>query len=246
MSQVPHSYPWHRPPTADARRSGSMWSVTYGDLMSLLVCIFVLLVTISPPAVAEDARYRSVVDSLRSVFGAARGDAGQSEAGAVTLVEQLVTASETAGSAVAPVGLFRCSHEPDGVHVMVAGERAFLDDSSAGLVPEADAALRRLAEHWRGLDAAVDVYGFVGAKTTSDNQEFDHGFRRARVVADVLSQCGVPIDRFHVGTARPPQHAPTGSGRPTRGARDVELVLRIDEPSADAPDRASGQRLQQE
>jgi len=43
------------------------WMVTYGDMMTLLLCFFVIIVALSE--IKEDERYRAVVESLQEAFG---------------------------------------------------------------------------------------------------------------------------------------------------------------------------------
>ena len=43
------------------------WMVTYGDLMTLLLCFFVIIVSLSE--IKEDEKFQEVMDSIRSAFG---------------------------------------------------------------------------------------------------------------------------------------------------------------------------------
>lgn len=54
------------PPQDDPPEGAPEWMVTFGDMMSLLLCFFVLIVSFSTMDVV---RYRSLVGSLRSAFG---------------------------------------------------------------------------------------------------------------------------------------------------------------------------------
>jgi chemotaxis protein MotB len=54
------------PPEEECPAGAPLWMVTFGDMMSLLVCFFVILISFSNMDVIK---YRSLVGSLRSAFG---------------------------------------------------------------------------------------------------------------------------------------------------------------------------------
>ena len=57
-------------PTAGAPE----WMVTYGDTMTLLLCFFVIIVSMSE--VKEDEKFARVMESLRKAFGGYEGSTG--------------------------------------------------------------------------------------------------------------------------------------------------------------------------
>ena len=42
------------------------WMVTYGDMMTLLLCFFVIIVSMSE--IKKDERFQEVIESIRSAF----------------------------------------------------------------------------------------------------------------------------------------------------------------------------------
>ena len=50
------------------------WMVTYGDIMTLLLCFFVILVSMSE--IKQDQKFQQVMESLRRAFGGYDGSVG--------------------------------------------------------------------------------------------------------------------------------------------------------------------------
>jgi flagellar motor protein MotB len=233
MIRVPHRYLWHKPAAqADAPR----WAVTYGDMMSLVLCFFVLLAAISE--VREGARYRVVAASLRSVFGA--DDPADRSA---SLVERLA-AKTTAGQAVAVGGseapVLTMTHAADGLHATLLGPGAFAAEAPPGdpLTADAVVALQRLGGDVAGMASAIEVCGYAEGPRASDtvahgrpiagNEErWEGAFRRARAVARVLAQCGVPADRLQLRAARFAPAVGADGSRPVDDPRRVDVVIQV-------------------
>lgn len=206
--RLPYTYAWHRPGGIRAREDAG-WSVAYGDLMSLLLCVFVLLVMMSPPPQPRDARFRRVLASLQSVFGTA-GPAETSAATAGSLAARLadLTRAERLAIGDPDAPLFRLALDAEGFRVGVSGDRAFVADGAPALTPPAAAGLRQLARTLADLNAGFEVCGY-SALPTSDNDVADsqddrsltamaEAYARSRAVADVLVQCGLRINRLQV------------------------------------------------
>ena len=62
-------------PEDDAPPGVPEWVVTYGDMMSLLLTFFIMLVSLSELK-SDDGKLRAALDSLREAFGATEGQAG--------------------------------------------------------------------------------------------------------------------------------------------------------------------------
>jgi|GEM_PF-2753596 len=224
MSRMPYSHPWHR--RADDRwDETSSWAVSFGDMMSLVLCFFVMIVAISPPAVARGERYRTVLASVRSVFGGlAEGNGVRPDPSPVA---DLVAAAE--GGAPAAEGV-ELRHEADGVHLRLS-PGMFTRGPNGWILEEAGAAaVRRLAESAAGLEAEIEIwaYGAAGApsgKTSGPGLEIAgaialaDAFGCAEAVAGVLAQRGRPADRFHV--------VPTRVAEPLRDGCRVDVVIRV-------------------
>lgn len=224
MSRMSYSHPWHRP-ADDRRDEASSWAVSFGDMMSLVLCFFVMIVAISPPAVARGERYRAVLASVRSVFGGpADGNAVRPDP---SLVADLVAATE--GGTPAGEGA-ELRHEADGLHLRLSPEM-FTRGPNGWVLDEAGVAeVGRLAESAAGLDAEIEVWAYGAAGTPSGKASGPgpqsagaaspaDAFGCAEVVAGVLAQRGRPADRFHI--------MPTRVAEPLRGGCRVDVVIRM-------------------
>ena len=60
--------------TPRAKAGAPEWMVTYGDTMTLLLCFFVIIVSMSE--IKEDERFEQVRESLRVAFGGYQGSVG--------------------------------------------------------------------------------------------------------------------------------------------------------------------------
>ena len=60
--------------TKEAPKGAPEWLVTYGDAMTLLLCFFVIIVSMSE--VKRDQRFQQVIESLRRAFGGYDGAVG--------------------------------------------------------------------------------------------------------------------------------------------------------------------------
>ena len=63
-----------RPKKQEGPKGAPEWMVTYGDAMTLLLCFFVIIVSMSE--VKKDERFQEVVESLRRAFGGYVGAVG--------------------------------------------------------------------------------------------------------------------------------------------------------------------------
>lgn len=62
------------PPADDPPPGVPEWVVTYGDMMSLLLTFFIMLVSMSE--LKQDGKHRAMLDSIRQTFGPTLGEAG--------------------------------------------------------------------------------------------------------------------------------------------------------------------------
>lgn len=164
-------------PTAPA------WMATFGDLMSLLLTFFVLLMSF---ASMDVRRYAAVVGSMRDAFGVQRLHPGHLE----SLSDSLVRLSDTESTPFVRVidvptriperdqslmariemtleaqklqRVVQVEHTPEGVVVRVPGEMLF-DSGSANLRPGAVVFLREIAGLIEQTPGDVDVRGHSDA-----------------------------------------------------------------------------------
>ncbi len=210
----------------------STWALPYGDLMSLLLAVFVMIAAMSD--VRKGKAFEAVRGSVREALGFRDGADGQAASAGgrpLTLVERLERMG-VIGSAAVPVGGFEetlrsaCEVDttPDRVTIRVAGPVAFSRFSGA-LRPEARPVLVQIAAVLQGGEAQIEVRGLAGDGTLPEESPFrdpiDLSYARARAVADALVDAGVMTERLRVTAAGdgdpvvagPPQRAPEGANR---------------------------------
>ena len=123
------------------------WMVTYGDAMTLLLCFFVIIVSMSE--VKKNERFQQVMESLRRAFGGYEGAVGSvpiKDVPANTLIAKLLEievhdfrkeAGDTDEEGIHGKK-FRVTNVRDGLEVVVGGRITF-DRFSATLKPELSA-----------------------------------------------------------------------------------------------------------
>ncbi len=182
--------------------------VTYGDAMTLLLCFFVIIVSMSE--VKRDQRFQQVVESLRRAFGGYVGAVGavpvQSES-TNTLITQLLelevpVVTEEKGDADEE-GIhgrkFRVTNIRDGLEVVIGGRVTF-ERFSATLKPEARELVIQTAEKIRGYNTKILVRGHTTHEPLPEDSFYrdarDLSYARAAAVADELQRAGVRTARL--------------------------------------------------
>jgi len=183
--------------------------VTFGDLMSLLLTFFVLLLSLSE--IKSEKKFQDVMQSIRAAFGYVGG------IGAVpttvppkqSMVKRLqdivipkeprkIGDSEDEGIEAKN---FRVRNVRDGQQIIIGGPITFVR-FSAELQPEAEAMIARLAEEVRGLNTMIEVRGHTTNEPLPDDSPFANrmelALARAKAVYDVLIKSGVRKRRLTV------------------------------------------------
>jgi len=227
-----------------ADESRWQWALPYGDLMSLLLAVFVMIAAMSELRV--DGRFQETACSVRRAFGFSNLDRASSLNGLLigarpTLLDRLEQAG-LEGSAGARLGgggdevLADCEMtvHPDRMILRVSGETAFEPFAS---VPSARAgrAIARLAEYLAEGRAHLEVRGHSAVDKLPGDVPFRDGwdlsYERARGVARVLVRAGVSRDRLHLsawGDHDPlvPPAAESAPGRESPAAnRRIEIIV---------------------
>ncbi|MHC4067494.1 MAG: OmpA/MotB family protein [Planctomycetota bacterium] len=185
------------------------WMVTYGDMMTLLLCFFVLLVAMSE--IKQEDKFLQVVESLRHAFGyettleTAPGDVTPVNALIRELQTIIIPPNETYQGDADEEGIDGRVHKVtdvrDGIEIVVGGRIAF-DRFSAVLKPKAEERITRVAEKIRGKNTKIIVRGHATAEPLPEDSLYpgpmDLSYARARAVADVLTRSGVRGARVRI------------------------------------------------
>jgi len=185
------------------------WMVTYGDMMTLLLCFFVILVSMSE--VKKDQKFQEVMDSIRTAFGydGAIGSVPVTNSNKNSLVEQLrkvvlpeLTKKEGDSDDEGIDGrVFRVTNVRDGIHVEMGGRISF-ERFKAELKPEARALLEGLVSKVMGHRTIIRVRGHATLEPLPAESPFRDpmalSVARARGVADALVELGIRAERIRV------------------------------------------------
>jgi chemotaxis protein MotB len=197
---------------AAAPEGAPEWALTYGDMMSLLLCLFVALVSMSE--VRHD-RFQQAASSLQKAFGGHEGDMGDLPVEAESLNTLIARLSElevpkfTDKKGDSPdEGIrgrnFRVTNVREGLQIVVGGKISF-DRFSANLKPEARELVAQTAERIRGYNTRIVVRGHATREPLPDGSPFkdarDLSYARAKGVARELEEAGVRRVRILVVAA---------------------------------------------
>ena len=225
------------------------WVVTFGDMMSLLLTFFIMLVSMSE--IKHETKYQALVDSMRQQFGHSKSTTSLAPGDAKPRTSQFSVMS-TLGRAKrkdthkggvpekAPAG-----EEPQ-VRIVRPGKMTaigsviFFDVASAELNEQARRDLDLTAEQLRGKPQKIEVRGHttpeLAARTAGTDRSLSLGYERAlstmRYLVDVKK---LPVERFRLSSAGDSEPATFGSG--SRELPRVEVFL-LDE-APDPPREAS-------
>jgi chemotaxis protein MotB len=237
------------------------WVVTFGDMMSLLLTFFIMLVSLSE--IKEEETYQALVDSMQQQFGYQRTlDAlapGDSKPRQTSFSVQSTTGrakkKDTAKGGVpdkAPVGEERMVRIVRPGQMTAVGSVVFFEEGSDKLSKAAQAVIRTAAEQLRGKPQKIEVRGHTSAefatRTAGTDDAVMLGFRRAAAVRRYLvDKAGIESTRFRISSAADSEPmSRTGGGSAIGGNPRVEVFL-LDETVEDlqgTPDERKTRTLQ--
>ncbi len=184
------------------------WMVTFSDMMSLLLCFFVILVSMSE--IKSDQKFYEVMQSLRVAFGGYEALVGAIPGENLrknTLIQrleelELPSPQKNEGDVEDPGidGLkWRVTDVREGTKIVVGGLITF-DRFSADLKEEARELVARAAEALRGQNLKISVTGHTTREDLPPDSPFrgkiDLSFARAQAVRDELIANGVRAERI--------------------------------------------------
>ncbi len=238
-----------------------LWMVTFGDMMALLLCFFILLQMFSE--LKKDHEYQRVITAIKEAFGYSggigvlpiddpplRSIVQQLEAMAIKTYGQITPSQSTTQGIDGPN--LRVTKVRDGVVFTIGGPSSF-DPFSAEVNPAVRAELEKLAVLLAGRNNKIVIRGHAAAKFLPDDSPWadldELSFARVRNIKDVLLQLGLDDRALRleaVGTREPVQPRAVGTTDAAENRR-VEIILTeqlVEEMNSDAdftdPDLARG------
>ena len=191
------------------------WVVTFGDMMSLLLTFFIMLVSMSE--IKEDEKYMAMVESFRQQFGHEMSMASLTPGESTTRTSPMPYPTYTMGRA-RKKDLKEGGQEvkaPTGDHERVEivrpgddssiGGQIFFDEASTELTEENKWALQRILEQISGKPQKIEIRGHASRKPIDDDlgyrDQYDLAYERARSVRRFLVEQGIDPSRLRLTAA---------------------------------------------
>jgi chemotaxis protein MotB len=222
------------------------WVVTFGDMMSLLLTFFIMLVSMSE--MKQEDKFQAMLESMRQQFGHETSMASfipgssppmnssmpsMASMGRAKRLD-IMRGGNPIKSATGDDTLVRTIRP--GRDTTVGGV-VFFGEDDATITEPAKESLRQIAEQVAGKPQKVEVRGHTSRKPAPSGQtHWTLATERATVVKDYLVELGIDSERIRLGSA--------GAHEPLDDKIDVESrkrnarveVLMWDEPVARPPD----------
>lgn len=216
------------------------WIVTYGDMMSLLLTFFIMLVSLSE--IQAESKYRAVLESINARLGyrsAPLAPPGKNFP-LDSLLEKLKQLGSHSNTDKGRGGVrargaegteFRVNRRRDGTSLTLGGPVAF-SAGSAYLPEDALPVLKRVIEVLAGKPHKIEVRGHVSRLPLPEDSKFSDkyalAYARARKVVDYFVEQGIAAPRVRAGAAADSQPvAADDSMLDTQNDRVEILVLDV-------------------
>lgn len=228
------------------------WVVTFGDMMSLLLCFFILLQMFSE--LKQDREYQRVVTAIKEAFGYAGGVGvmPMDEPPLRSLVEVLETLAIKNNNDVVhdsnaqDPGMdgpqMRVTKVREGIVFTIGGPSTF-DPMSAEIKESVKQEIRELAKLLIGRNNKIEIIGHAAPKYLPEDSPWedldDLSYHRAVNVKDLLLECGLDDRVFRIQAAGTREPVRPRAMDPADAAenRRVEIILTevlVEEMNADA------------
>ena len=197
------------------------WMLTYGDLMSLLLTIFVMLVSMAE--LKQTDKFQGVADSLHEQFGS-DGSAATLLPGELRPRNSLLAATILIGRAHRQKAMNRHRH---GLPFLVEME-------GTQLTGESEAELRRLAERLTAKSQRIEIRAHVSSQTetpaSGDFSPWESAYVQAHAVMRFLIAEGkVDPAKILISAAGPSDQPNLGPNIPAIPENPRALVILLEE-----------------
>ncbi len=183
-----------------------LWMVTYGDMVTLLLAFFVMLLAMSE--VKKDSRFVDFMQAIKEAFGYIGGvqqtpleEVEGPRNVPLALMLKIPIRPENFSESV-DEGLRGVYHSVTNVRRgdrFVSGGKVLFEKLSADLTPEQDEQLVEFAEKLKGINTQVEIAGHCSKKPvdgTRFKSHFDLAYKRALAVGAVLIREGIDEQRI--------------------------------------------------
>lgn len=190
------------------------WVVTFGDMMSLLLTFFIMLVSMSE--IKHQEKYQALVESFRRQFGhdtatksLAPGEhkPRNSDLGKLASQGRALRANTMEGGdrVKAPRGEHPRVRTLRQAHRTVIGAVVYFDEGSAALTEHGKAELQRAVIQMLGKPQKVEVRGHTALRPLSPDEPFNDkwelAFARCRAVQAFLEELSIDPRRIRLSQA---------------------------------------------
>jgi chemotaxis protein MotB len=188
------------------------WLVTYGDMMTLLLCFFVILVSLSE--IKKEDQYRAVVEAVQKAFGMKGGGGAMptQDNPEMSLIPRLDEVhlqhkKEKEHSNADDPGIEGREREVTKVREgqkFAVGGRITFEPGSADLTPLAKRGLKVVANEIKGNNTKIELTGHAARREIAVNSPYhdlwELSFARAKAVMDYLTseEIGIRPERIRL------------------------------------------------
>ena len=222
----------------EVKQGAPEWVVTFGDMMSLLLCFFILILSFST---IEEAKFKSLAGFLREAFNLGSFESqSQIDMGKTQLsTDSRADVSDSkdfvmlhmARQVVESAGMENAGHvevTDRGVSIRMSGD-SFFRTGSTELLPQARNLLDEIAELARSQAGMVEIEGHtddVPIATARFPSNWELSGARAGAAARYLTGAGLPSSRIKaVGYADTRPVAPNDSAENRARNRRIEILF---------------------
>jgi chemotaxis protein MotB len=214
------------------------WMVTYGDMMTLLLCFFVMLLSMS--VIKKDEQFNQVVQSIRQAFGyessthSMPGDMDPVNSMVQELQAIIIPPYESREGDTTEEGIEgrvrKVTDIREGIEIVVGGRITF-ERFSAVLKPMAEERIARVSELIRGKNTKIIVRGHATREPLPEDSLYedplDLSYQRAKAVAEALENSGVRRERIAIEAVghREPLKGQAYTEQRRAANRRVEIIV---------------------
>jgi len=220
------------------------WLMTYGDLMSLLLTFFVLLLSFS--SIAEPEKFEQAIGSIRGALTVLEGSGKPiplsvkpPQPPRSRTIEKIARELRRRLQVLGKESEIKLKFDKGGLRISLPSKILF-DSASAKLKPEAEPVLRDVSELLGQIPGVfVEVRGHTDNRPLTSSSlyrdNYDLSYGRAKAVAGFLHQSGnIPMEQLDLIAKGPSEPIATNDTEEGRAAnRRVDLFVRAKDANTD-------------